>query len=99
MHVTPTFITEALCLVTQVGVAFNDCYSELTTYTALDYSYWVSFHDVFHLITIMTAAAIYKSYRTCLTNHMEFTSDHITSLVINSLGADTLKHTHTHIHT
>ena len=24
--------------------AFNDCYSELTRYTMLSYSYWVRFH-------------------------------------------------------
>ena len=41
MYATPTFITEALHLVT----AFNNCYSELTAYVVLAYSYWVSFHD------------------------------------------------------
>ena len=25
----------------------NDCYSELMAYTALSYSYWASFHDVY----------------------------------------------------
>ena len=35
-HATPTFITEVLCLVTQVRtVAFNECFSGLMPYTAL----------------------------------------------------------------
>ena len=25
----------------------NDCYSEVTAYTALAYSYWASFHDAY----------------------------------------------------
>ena len=43
---TPTFITEALpCYLTTV--VLNDCYSEVTAYTALVYSYWASFHDIY----------------------------------------------------
>ena len=35
-YATPTFMTEALRLVTQVyTAAFNDCYGELMTYTML----------------------------------------------------------------
>ena len=41
---TPTFITEVLRLTTAV---LNDCYSEVTTYTVLAYSYWASFHDAY----------------------------------------------------
>ena len=49
MHAIPTFVTEALCVVTQVYVAafFNKCYCKLIAYTVLAYSYWVSFHDVY----------------------------------------------------
>ena len=43
MYATPTFITEALHLVTQVYIA--DCYSELMPYTVLVNSYWVIFHN------------------------------------------------------
>ena len=25
----------------------NDCYTEVTAYTVLDYSYWISFHDAY----------------------------------------------------
>ena len=46
MSTMPTFITEALCLVTYVTIAvLNDCYSEVTAYTALTYSYWAGFHN------------------------------------------------------
>ena len=34
-YATPTIITKALRLVTQVQLLFNDCYNELTPYTAL----------------------------------------------------------------
>ena len=37
---TPTFTTEALRLVAQAQLLVTNCYSELTTYTALAYSYW-----------------------------------------------------------
>ena len=48
MSTTPTFTTEALCLVTEVGIAvLNDCYSEEMAYAALAYSYWASFYDAF----------------------------------------------------
>ena len=47
-HATPTFITKAHRLVTQVvTAALNDCYRELTPYTVLANSYLVSFHDVY----------------------------------------------------
>ena len=39
MYATPTFITEALRLVTPSTIASNDCYSELTPYTVLTNSY------------------------------------------------------------
>ena len=44
---TPTFITEALRRVTSLHAVLNDCYSEVTAYTALAYSYWASFHDTY----------------------------------------------------
>ena len=48
MFATPTLITEAFYLVTQVAkAAFNECYSQIMAYTALAYSYWVSFHDTY----------------------------------------------------
>ena len=43
----PTFITEALCLVTQAQLLVTNCYNELTAYTTLAYSYWASFHDAY----------------------------------------------------
>ena len=47
-HATPTFITEAHRLVTQVATAaLNDCYRALTHLTALANSYLVSFHDMY----------------------------------------------------
>ena len=61
---TPTFITEALHLVTSLQLFFNDCYSELTAYTALAYSYWASFHDEYiflchaHALLIPTTTAM-----------------------------------------
>ena len=39
MYATPTFYSST--------AALNDCYSELTTYTVLANSYWVSFYDVY----------------------------------------------------
>ena len=47
MSNVPTFITEALRLVTQEQLLLNDCYSHLTAYTALAYSYWVIFHNAY----------------------------------------------------
>ena len=47
---------------------------------------------------ISTTAAIYKSHRICLTNHMGSISHHITPLVIHSLGGGHIN-THTHTHT
>ena len=48
MSTTPTFITGALRRVTYfTKAALNDCYSEVTAYTALAYSYWASFHDTY----------------------------------------------------
>ena len=47
-YTTPTIITEALCLLTQVQLLLIDYTdSELTPYTLLAYSYWVSFHDAY----------------------------------------------------
>ena len=40
---TPTLITEALRRVTSLQL----CYSEVTAYTALAYSYWAGFHDAY----------------------------------------------------
>ena len=39
----PTFITEALRLTADL----NGCYSEVTAYTAIGYSYWASFRDAY----------------------------------------------------
>ena len=39
---TPTFVTEALRLL--VNYSCFDCYSQVTAYTSLAYSYWASFH-------------------------------------------------------
>ena len=44
-YATPTFISGMDSLVTLA--AYNDCYSELMSYTALAYTYWVSFHNVY----------------------------------------------------
>ena len=46
MYTTPTFVTEALHLATACTV-FNNCYSELTPYTALALSYQISFHNAY----------------------------------------------------
>ena len=47
MYATPILITEAFHLVTQVAkAAFNEYYSQIMAYTALAYSYWVSFHNM-----------------------------------------------------
>ena len=76
----------------------NDCYSEVTAYTVLAYSYWTSFHDAYiclrHIHYRYRLQLPYKSHRTYLTNHMGSISHHITPLVINSLGGG-----HTHIQT
>ena len=66
MYATPTFITEALHLLTQVQLLLIDftC-SELMPYnTALAYSYWASFHEAYQCmprpcsLTILTTVAI-----------------------------------------
>ena len=40
-YTTPTFITEALCLVIQVQLLLTTVTVKLTPYTALANSYWV----------------------------------------------------------
>ena len=78
----------------------NDCYSELTAYTAIAYSYWASFHDTYiclrHAHYWYRLQLPYKSHKTYLTNRMGSISHHITPLVINSLGGG---HTHAYIRT
>ena len=68
----------------------NDCYSEVTAYTALAYSYWASFHDTYiclcHAHYRYRLQLPYKSHRTYLTNRMGSISLHIMPLVVNSLG-------------
>ena len=75
----------------------NDCYSEVTAYTALAYSYWASFHDVYiclrHANHRYRLQLIFKSHSTCLTNRIGSISHHIMPLVINSFGGG---HTNTH---
>ena len=39
----PAFITEAPTLL----LNYSCCYSEVTAYTVLAYSYWASFHDTY----------------------------------------------------
>ena len=46
MYATPTFITEALCLVTRVQLLLKTV-SELMPYTALANSYQVSFNGTY----------------------------------------------------
>ena len=76
----------------------NNCYSEVTTYTVLGYSYWTNFHDAYiclcHAHYWYRLQQPYESHRTYLTNRMGSISHHIMPLVINSLGGG-----HTHIHT
>ena len=76
----------------------NDCYRKETAYTALVYSYWASFHDVYgdlcHAHYRYRLQLPYKSHKIYLTNHMGSISRHITPLVIQSLGG---RQTHTHI--
>ena len=77
---------------------FNDCYSEVTAYTALVYSYWASFHDVYICLRhanhrYRRLQLPYKSHGTCLTNRIGSISHHTVPLVINSLGG---RHTNTH---
>ena len=90
--------------------ALNYCYSEVTAYTVLAYSYWASFYDACgclrHAHYQYQLQLPYISHRTYLTNRMGSISHHITPLVINSLGGrhtckhkHTCKHTHTHTHT
>ena len=45
MYATPTFITEVLCLLTQVQLVLMNFTVNITPYTVLAYFYWVSFHD------------------------------------------------------
>ena len=80
--------------------AFNNCYNELTAYTVLAHSYWVSFHNACqcqgHTHQQYLLQLPYNSCRTCLTNHMGFISHHIMPLVINSFRGG---HTHTDVRT
>ena len=48
MYATPTFITEALRLVTKVELLLSNCYSDITAYTVLAYSCWVSTTTLFN---------------------------------------------------
>ena len=62
-YATPTLITEALHLVTQVRLLLIHCYSELMPYTMLDNSYGVSVYDVYPItwpcpLTMTTTVAI-----------------------------------------
>ena len=90
---TPLYLSfRLICTTTAV---LNSYYSEL-------YSYWANFHDAYvrmlrpHPLMILTTLP-YKSHRTYLTNHMEFISQHITPLVIDSLGGgDSNRHRHPH---
>ena len=98
---TSTTPTSPLCYFTTT--VLNDCYSEVTAYTALAYSYWASFHDTYiclhHGHCRYRLQLPYKSHRTYLTNHMGSISHHIMPLVINSLGGrHTRKHTHANTH-
>ena len=77
VYATPALITEVFHLVTQVvKAAFNKCYSQIMAYTALAYSYWVSFHDTYVTIprpcplTGYRLRLLYNSCRYCLTNHI-----------------------------
>ena len=81
----------------------NDCYSEVTAYTALAYSYWAGFHNAYiclcHTHYRYQPQLPYISHRTYLTNRMGYISHHITPLVINSLGGgDTHASTHAYKH-
>ena len=93
---TPTFITEALrlnCYLT-TGV-LNDCYSEVTAYTALAYSFGLVYTTCLDVYATPTNDTCYSCHRTYLINHMGFVLHHIMPLVINSLGGgDTHKHTY-----
>ena len=44
-YTTPTFTTEVFHHVSTA--TFNECYSELMAYTALAFSYWISFHEAY----------------------------------------------------
>ena len=101
MSTTPTFITASTLSCYFITAVLNDCYSEVTTYTALAYSYWASFHDAYiclrHAHYRYRLQLPYKSHITYLVNRMGSISPHITPLVINSLGGrDTHMQTHTH---
>ena len=80
-----------------ITAVLNDCYSEVTAYTVLAYSYWASFHNAYvclcHAHYRYRPQLPYKSHRTYLTNRMGSISHHITPLVINSLRG---RHTNTH---
>ena len=102
-YATPTYITEAFHLVTQVQLLFMT-YIELMPFTALANSYWVSIHVTYqcqgHAHQRYQLQVICNSCRTCLTNHMGSMSHHITILVINSLRTgQTHKHTYKDIRT
>ena len=86
----------------------NDCYSEVTAYTALGYSYWAIVFtmrmDAYITPTKDTGYSCYiKAIITYLTNHMESTyimPHHVTShhyLFIAS-RADRQTHTHAYRH-
>ena len=68
-------------------------------YTAVAYPYWASFYDAYqrprHAHYRYQLQLPYISYRTYLTNRMRSISQHITPLVINSLGGG---HTHAYRH-
>ena len=74
----PLYVTEALHLVAQVQLLFNNRYSELAPYTTLANSYWVSFHEAYqcqgHAHSRYQLQLPYNSCRTFLTNHMWSTS-------------------------
>ena len=57
MYAISTLITEALHLVTQVQLFFDDHYSELMLFTVLANSYWVSVYDAYQ----------YQLYGVCIT--------------------------------
>ena len=85
MHTSiPTLITEALHRVTSLQL----CYSEVTAYTALAYSYWAGFHDEYVCLRHVTSRPLryqlqlpYKIHRTYLTNRngVYITPHHATS--------------------
>ena len=96
-YATPTLITEALHLVIQAQLLLT---SELMPYAALANSYGISVYDAYQfqgppINNNDYSCHTYNSCKTCLINHMRFTSCHIMPLAINTLGG---RHTHTHTH-